>query len=283
MRKSILTISVAAALAAPGLAAAQAAAPAAAPAPSPITGNMTIASDYRFRGISQTYNGPAIQGGIDYAHPSGFYLGNWNSNVSSILFTGGSAIEMDFYGGYKKSFGDFGLDVGFIYYYYPKAEWNTNTGSSLGAKKFDNQEVYIGGSWKWLSAKLNYSLSDYFGLNTDMAAGGYFVDKDTGAALDPTGTAGKSKGTFYFDVTATFPVTDKMNLIAHYGMLDVKTYNDLDYNDWKLGVTYDMSGWVLGASYIDTDAKNNWYYLAGSKGLKDSGSGTVVLSIAKPF
>src|SRR3954453_24359 len=115
MRKSVLSAAVAAAFAVPTLVAAQT--PAA--APPPVTGNMTIASDYRFRGISQTYNGPAIQGGIDYAHPSGFYLGNWNSNVSSLLFTGGSAIEMDFYGGYKKSFGDIGMDVGFIYYHYP--------------------------------------------------------------------------------------------------------------------------------------------------------------------
>src|SRR3954471_19517108 len=281
MRKSILTISVAAALATPGLAAAQAAAPAA--APSPITGNMTIASDYRFRGISQTYVGPAIQGGIDYGHPSGFYVGNWNSNVSSSLFSGGSGIEMDFYGGYKKSFGDIGMDVGFIYYYYPRAEWNANTGSTLGSSKFDNQEIYLGLSWKWLSAKLNYSLSDYFGLNTNMATGGYFVDKDTGAALDPAGTMGKSKGTYYLDITATYPVNDKLSVIGHYGMLNVKTYNDLDYNDWKLGVTYDVSGWMLGASYIDTDAKNNWYYTTGSKGPKDTGAGTVVLSVGKTF
>src|SRR5215510_8066238 len=102
MRKSILALSVAAALAAPGIAAA-------ADAP-PVTGNMTIASDYRFRGISQTYLGPTIQGGIDYAHASGIYLGNWNSNVASQVYTGGSGIEMDFYGGWKQTFGDFGLD-----------------------------------------------------------------------------------------------------------------------------------------------------------------------------
>src|SRR5919108_6478565 len=98
MRKPILAVSAAAALGVPALAAAEAA--------SPVTGNMTIASDYRFRGISQTYLGPAIQGGIDYAHPSGLYLGNWNSNVTTAIFTGGSGIEMDFYAGYKKSFGD---------------------------------------------------------------------------------------------------------------------------------------------------------------------------------
>ena len=279
MRKSILTLSVAAALATPGLAAAQAAA---APAPSPITGNMTIATDYRFRGISQTYLGPAIQGGIDYAHPSGFYIGNWNSNVASQVYTGGSGIEMDFYGGFKKSFGDLGLDVGYIYYYYHNAEFTSAVDASK--QKFDNQEVYIGASWKWLSAKLNYAISDYFGLNTTQAQGGYWTDQNNGfAQLDPAGTMGKSKGTYYLDITATYPVNDKLNVIGHYGMLNVKTYNELDYNDWKLGVTYDLSGWSLGASYIDTDAKTNWYYTGGAKGNKNTGEGTVVLSIGKTF
>jgi len=75
----------------PAIAAAQGAAPA---PTSPVTGNMAIVSDYRFRGISQSYLGPAIQGGIDYAHPSGFYIGNWNSSVSSLVYTGGSGIAI---------------------------------------------------------------------------------------------------------------------------------------------------------------------------------------------
>lgn len=282
MRKSLLTAALASAFAVPTMAAAQTA-PAAAPAPSPLTGNMTIASDYRFRGISQTYRGPAIQGGVDYAHDSGIYIGNWNSNVSSAVYSGGSAIEMDFYGGWKKSFGDFGLDVGFLYYYYPNAEWNTNTGSTNGNKKFDNQEIYLGGSWKWLSAKASYAISDYFGLNKEQANGGYWVHKDTGAALDPVGDRGGSKGTYYLDVTATYPVSDKFSVVGHYGKLKVKTYDELSYSDYKLGVTYDLSGWILGASYISTNAKKEWYYTGGAKGVRDTGNGTLVFSVAKTF
>src|SRR4029077_16195378 len=103
---------------------------------------------------SQTFMQPAIQGGFDYAHSSGLYVGNWNSNVSETLY-GGASIEMDFYGGWKKSFGDFGLDVGAIYYYSPRAD-----SPPLG--KIDNTEIYIGGSWKWLSAKYYYAVSDFF-------------------------------------------------------------------------------------------------------------------------
>ena len=98
---------------------AQTPAPAKAPEPEyTVTGNLGIFSDYRFRGISQTNKLPAIQGGVDLALKNGLYLGNWNSNVDSTMYNGAS-IEMDFYGGYKATFGDFGLDVGGIYYYYP--------------------------------------------------------------------------------------------------------------------------------------------------------------------
>src|SRR6185436_477134 len=120
MRKTILSLSVAAAVAVPSLAFAQAATPpAAAPEPSPFTANLTLVSDYRFRGISQTFGMPALQGGFDFVHASGIYLGNWNSNVSQSAGFPNGNLEMDFYGGFKKSWGDLGMDIGFIYYYYP--------------------------------------------------------------------------------------------------------------------------------------------------------------------
>jgi uncharacterized protein (TIGR02001 family) len=268
MRKSILTLSVATALSAPMLAGAE--------SPSPVTGNMTIASDYRFRGISQTYLGPTIQGGIDYAHGSGIYVGNWNSNVASQQYPLGSGIEMDFYGGWRKSFGDIGIDVGTIYYYYHNAEFQ----GSAGNADFDNWEIYFGASWKWLSGKFFYALSDYFGLADEQADGGFFVHKDTGA---PLGGRGSSDGTWYLDLTATFPVNKQLSIVAHYGMLEVEKYSELDYKDWKVGVTYDLNGWILGAAYVDTDADQAWYYASGSKGVKETGKSTVVLSVTKTF
>ncbi len=268
MRKTILTLSVAAALAAPTLAAAA--------DPSPVTGNMSIVSDYRFRGISQTYVGPAIQGGIDYGHPSGIYFGNWNSSVASQVFTGGSGIEMDFYGGWKKSFGDIGIDLGAIYYYYHNAEFDGGAGTA----KFDNFEFYAGASWKWLSGKLYYALSDYFGLASEQAAGGYWLNRDTGALL---GSRSSSDGTWYLDLTATIPMTKELSVVAHYGMLEVNNYSELDYKDWKLGVTYDLNGWILGAAYVDTDADGGWYYTGGAKGNKATGDSTIVFSVMKTF
>src|SRR2546428_2679462 len=124
MRKSILSVSVAAALLVPGLAAAQAA------APSPLTGNATLISDYRFRGISQTYQKPAFQGGFDYAHASGLYAGNWNSNVSQGAGFPGGNIEMDFYGGVKKNLIVFGFPVGLFFLYFPPTNAQATTPST---------------------------------------------------------------------------------------------------------------------------------------------------------
>ena len=254
IRKTVLATAFAAAATVPGLASAQAAAPA---SPHTLTGNMAIVSDYRFRGISQTYVQPAIQGGIDYAHSGGFYIGNWNSSVSGWSYPSGGGIEMDLYGGFKKGFGDFTLDVGLLQYYYPKAVTPT------AAEKFDTLEAYLGLSWKWLSLKYSHALTDYFGVNSN----------STGT------TNGDSKGSGYLDFTASYEIAPKLTLVGHYGMQTVKNYDALEYYDWKLGVTYDMNGWILGAAYIDTDADSAIYVVNG----KEIGKSTVVLSIGKSF
>jgi uncharacterized protein (TIGR02001 family) len=271
MRKSVLSVAVVAALAVPTLAAAQTPAPA--PAPSPITGNISLVSDYRFRGITQTFEEPAIQGGVDYAHASGIYLGNWNSNVSSGAGFPGGNLEMDFYGGWKKAFGDFGLDVGFIYYYYPGTDSgagipfspaNNRPGGATHSGKVDNKEFYIGGTWKFLSLKYFHSLDDYFSV------------PDT-------------KNTTYIDLSANYDFGGGWGLVGHYGHLDFKNMNDASYSDWKLGVTKDLSGWVFGAAYVDTDAKGDcgsgqFYCFGNGTGkTKDAGKSTVVLSVSKTF
>ncbi|HXI14855.1 MAG TPA: TorF family putative porin, partial [Chloroflexota bacterium] len=100
-------------------------APVAAPAApaSPLTANVTLASQYRYRGLMQTNNKPAIQGGVDYALPNGFYVGNWNSSISWLGDSNpnvSAPIEMDFYGGYKTELmKDVPIDVGVLQYYYP--------------------------------------------------------------------------------------------------------------------------------------------------------------------
>lgn len=246
MRKSILSTAVATALLVPGLAAAQAPA-------SPITGNMSLVSDYRFRGLTQTFEEPALQGGFDYAHSSGLYLGNWNSAISDNFFAG-SPLEMDFYGGYKGTAGPVGFDVGLLYYYYP------GSNSPVAGGKIDNLEVYAGVSWKMLSLKYFHAVSDFFGVpNTD--------------------------GSNYIDLTATFDLGNGWGINGHIGHQKIKNTSNADYTDYKIGVTKDISGWVFGASFIDTDADDGPYTITNTASGKsvNVGDSTVVLSVSKTF
>lgn len=113
----------------------------AAPAFAGATGNVGVFSDYVFRGITQT-GGPAVQGGLDYSTDVGLYAGTWISNVD---FGTAATYETDVYGGYAGKAGDFGYDVGAIYYYY-RGDNPTNT-----------VEYYAGGSFNIVSAKFYYT------------------------------------------------------------------------------------------------------------------------------
>jgi uncharacterized protein (TIGR02001 family) len=281
MKKSILAIATAAAFGTPILASAQQAAPQSAHT---FTGNVGLFSSYRFRGIDQTFGKPALQGGIDYSHASGIYLGNWNSNMSEGAGFPAGNLEMDFYGGWKKAWGDFGLDVGFIYYYYPGTDWNSAGGianprnpTQIYTGRVDNKEIYLGASWKWFSLKYSHATDDYFSL---------------------PGT----KGSNYLDLSGSYDLGNGWGINGHVGSFKLKGWStgvdatDGNYTDWKIGVTKDIAGWVFGASYIDTDAKgscnvaNPGFYCfanqlpagAGAK-FKDAGRGIVVVSVSKTF
>ena len=127
MRKSLLSLAVLSALTMPAISMAEDAAPAAAPAAEPasphtVAYNLGLYSQYIFRGLTQTDNKPAIQGGVDYSHASGLYVGTWASNISWLEDGGlydGSSLELDIYGGYRNAIGDTGIgyDVGLLQLY----------------------------------------------------------------------------------------------------------------------------------------------------------------------
>jgi len=223
-----------------------------------MSANAGLFSDYRFRGVSQTNKKPAFQGGFDFGHKSGFYVGNWNSNVDAGIYNGGN-LEMDFYGGFKGSYESFSYDVGALYYYYP--------GSGVaGLPKVDNTELYVSGSWGPVTLKYSYAVSDFF--------------------FGPD-----SKGAYYLDGTITYPVSKELSLVGHVGYQGGLKNNarvfELDggvqtsITDWKLGVNYDLSGWVLGASYIDTNRSLTLGVASANN--RDIASGTLVLSVTKSF
>jgi uncharacterized protein (TIGR02001 family) len=238
----------------------------AAPAPDyTLTGNLGIFSDYRFRGISQTNKKPAIQGGVDFAMKNGIYLGNWNSNVDSAQYTGAN-IEMDFYGGWKATFGDFGLDVGGIYYYYPGSG---NQNSYPGSFKVDNGELYIGGTWGPLALKYSYAVTDFFGVPD--TKGAYYI------ALSGTHDFGNG-----FGINASVGYQGGLKT-GNQGFSSCVTEIDgqvsCSITDFKIGGTYTIDGWALGLAYVSTNRD-----LAGiTDPGKNISNGTAVVSVSKSF
>ena len=261
-----------AAAAMPSIGAAQSSASA---SPHTFTGNLTVVSDYRFRGISQTFKGPAVQGGFDYSHASGFYLGNWNSNVSGVSFPNGASIEMDFYGGWKGEIGGgVTLDVGALYYLYPGTEIN---GANGARENLNNGEVYLGLSWGPLTGKIYYSLTDYFGLNSNT----------TNFYVVPAANGG-SRGTMYFNLAYSQEIMPKLTLGASVGHTRFANYGALDYTDYKVGVTYDLNGFLLGANLVGNTGlgaagKNFYTGVNGVGTTKKLYSTTVVFSVGKTF
>jgi uncharacterized protein (TIGR02001 family) len=232
-----------------------------------LSGNLGVYSDYRFRGISQTNKRPAIQGGIDFAMKNGLYLGNWNSNIDSAGYSGAN-IEMDFYGGWKTTFGDFGLDLGGIYYYYPgSGDQNAYPGSF----KVDNGELYIGGTWGPLALKYSYAVTDFFGVPD--TKGAYYI------ALSGSHDFGNG-----FGINASVGYQGGLKT-GNQGFSSCITEFDgsvkCSITDYKLGGTYTFEGWVLGLAYVSTN-RDLTYGTAAASG-RNVSNGTAVLSVSKSF
>jgi uncharacterized protein (TIGR02001 family) len=272
---------------APTPAGAAAAAPAAAPA-SPLTFNVGAVSNYLFRGISQTHGGPALQGGVDYAHPSGFYVGAWASTISWVKdFLGKGGVEIDVYGGYKNAFagGDWNYDVGYYTYSYPG---HGNAIPTVLANP-NTQELYGSIGYKWLSAKYSYATSSHF-------IGWY-----GGTAYDQS-----TRGSDYLELNANYDMGDGWTLIGHVGHQNVKGYvntpalRTASYTDLKLGVSKDIGFGTVTLALSDTSAagscssnggtssycwgNSGWSSTTGpTSGGKDVSKAAVVLSFLKTF
>lgn len=248
MRKSLIALSVLAAL--PMLHASPVLAEEAA-SPHTFTGNVGFVSDYRYRGISQTEKKAALQGGFDYSHESGLYVGTWASNVSWFdNLTDGEAqnsLEWDFYGGYKMPVGPVTLDFGVLQYYYPGSQVD-------GVVSPNTFEGYVGVSWEFLTFKYSHSFSNLFGFSD-------------------------SKGSQYYDLSASYDVWNGFIVGAHIGRQHVAHNGAFSYNDWKVGVTKEVLGLNVGLSYIGTDTDK----YVSLNGRQDWGSDTWVLSVGKTF
>ena len=174
-----------------------------------LSANIGVTSNYLWRGVTQTDDGPAVSGGIDWSHDSGFYLGTWASNID---WGQGNGAEVDFYGGYAGEMGDFGYDVGLIYYYYPASDYDDS----------DFIELTLTGSWKFLEAGIAYTLN--------------------GQADDDSPF---SDGDLYYHLSASFDLAETWSLGATIGYYDFDVPNDGDVNyaHGQIDVTKSAGDW----------------------------------------
>ena len=264
---------------------------AAAPEVSPITANVTVASSYVYRGLTQTNNKPAIQGGFDYAHESGFYIGNWNSNISWISdgYPGSkpavtAPIEMDFYAGFKKELiGEgFASDIGVLQYYYPTSGLpGISSASRVNAGTDGRQAAGVTPSTTEIYAAQNFTAGAATGfLKFSYAATNLFGIYNSKGAYYPDLTVNYDTGLFGVTANAHVGYQYVPNNLIYGG----NTYN-LSYADWKFGFTKDFGGGLSGAvAYTGTNInKTAGSYVYTTANTGSAGKGTGIVSLTKAF
>ena len=190
MKKTLISMACAAAMAAPA-------------AQAELSANIGATSNYVWRGVTQTSDGAAISGGIDYSHQSGLYVGTWASNID--WGVGTSGYEWDVYGGFAGEFGDFGYDVGVIAYIYPTEAYDDSNFT----------ELYASGSYKFLTVGINYTVDG---------------DQPSDAAF--------SDGDYYLYASASFDLQDGWGIGGTVGYYDFDTPDSGDdYSHFQLDVT----------------------------------------------
>ena len=224
----------------------------AAPAPDyTLSYNAGVTSDYRFRGLSQSHLKPALQGGADFAHKSGVYLGAWASTIHWVKDAGGSGnVEYDLYGGYKGAVGDLGYDVGLLSYLYP---------SNKLAVSANTTELYGAFTFGVVTAKYSHSVTNLFGF-------------------------ANSKNSSYLEAAASFDLGNGYSVTPHIGYQKVNGAGNgvFSYSDLSVAAAKDFgNGLVASATLVATDADKTLYITPGDA--KFTGKTGLVLGLKYNF
>lgn len=196
--------------------------------PGELSGNVGYYSDYRFRGISQTGEEFAIQGGLDLGLPGGLYVGTWASNVE---FGGPEVAEVDLYAGWGTELaGGLSLDTNAVFFWYPGDEaalnyWEFSVGLGYSLGPVD------------LSGKVIYS-PEYF----DFANSGWVFGGGVAYGIP---------------LPDSSPVSVGIDANIGYTLTQDDLITDDDYVDWNIGVSVAMAsnweGLAFDFRYVDTD------------------------------
>jgi uncharacterized protein (TIGR02001 family) len=195
--------------------------------------NVGAVTDYRYRGISQSRLNPALQGGIDFAHKSGFYLGAWGSSIKWIKDAGGDAsVEVDLYGGYKGTAGPVGYDVGVLTYQYPN--------HSLAVSP-NTTEIYGAATFGPATLKYSHAVTNLFGFSD-------------------------SKNSYYLDASANFDLGSGWSVVPHVGYQKVKNNSSFSYTDYAVTLGKDFGNGVsASAALVATNADDTLYVTPAGK------------------
>ncbi|MFA5970301.1 MAG: TorF family putative porin [Sphingomonas sp.] len=208
--------------------------------PITVNGSVALVSDYRFRGVSQSDNEFAIQGGITVTHESGLYGGIWASNLAGWGTFGGANLELDLIGGYKRPVGPVTVDVGLTWYNYPG-----------GASLTDFGEPYV-------------KLSTTFGPISALAGVAYAPkQRALGNFSNTPESRGQAQDNSYVWGDASIgvpltPATAKAHLGHSWGNPGLGPNGTSvtptgSYTDWSLGIDYPLGPLTLSVAYVDTD------------------------------
>ncbi len=248
-----------------------------------ITGNVSFNSDYVWRGLTQTFGGPAVQFGADWKHRSGLYAGFWASNVSE-KWVPGANLETDYYAGYKTEIASgLLLDLNLLYVYYPGGDYSKALdGRTFLSSRPHTLEPSIGLSYQWASIKYGRTLSKFYGWNVNNSAPGVFSAEDVNA-----GVKGSTRGSQYLELGASYDVSESVNLSMQLGREWVANSSGLDWSYLRLGVSKTLvDNWSVGLSVWGTTqpaAFKNYVALTGNGDTESVGRTRAVLSIARAF
>lgn len=209
-----------------------------------VTGAVTLVSDYRFRGLTQTDGTAAVQGTLNLNSKAGFYVGVWASTIdgdgTTPLLAGYGDAEVDLYGGYTKTFGGTTVDAGVLYYYYPSAVRGLNTDFF---EPYASVAYTIGPVTPKLGVKYAWGGQD--GLNF---------------------TASNDDNIYGFGELAVGIPKLPVTVTAHVGYTDGslglanRIASDETYWDWSLTAEAVSGPFKAGVSYVDTDVDNTGHY-----------------------
>ena len=277
------TAATIAALLLSGAAMAQATAAAAAPASDfSVSGNATFATDYVWRGLSQTWSKPTLQATLEVAHTSGFYVGFFGSNVAA-QFIPNANLETDWYGGYRGKAGDISYDLNAVYVVYPGS--NYDKASFVPAYDSANTasvEVYADLGYKWFNLRYGRFVTKFFGWNVNNSGVGVFN------SLQPqAGLTGSSKGSQNLEVSAAFEVSDGLTLKGSAGRQQIPHSVDTSWTYYSLAATKTLPGnWSAGLSLWGTSgpkAFKKYGSLTNNGETSTPSRTTLVLAVSKSF